>query len=892
MPALSTPPAPSASAGGPGPTGPPGQSAYSFTTAPVSAYDGQSNLTVSVQDVSWLGVTSPVFIPGVGSFEVTAVDTTNRILTLLPLKTDIGTPPYNIPSGTMVASSGFPGLNGATGNTGSQGVPGPQGPIGPQGLQGPAGQAGSTGATGPQGPTGQQGVAGPPGTTGATGATGPQGPIGVKGDAGNQGIQGIQGPNGPQGPGGPVGATGPQGPQGPPGPAVTAQGNWTPTGVYAQGDLVTWNNLIYIGLRASQNAQPDTHPQDWAVYSSIGIQGPQGATGPMGPPGAQGPQGVPGPQGPVGADGATGATGPAGAPGPTGNPGPQGATGATGATGPTGPTGPQGVPGPSVVWRGNWTSAATYNPNDGVSYNGSSYVAIATNVNNPPDTHPTEWQLIAQQGAVGPTGPQGVIGPAGPTGSQGPTGATGSQGPAGATGPPGPTQVSGDAGNTAMLGSDNLLYVPPLALATTTKIGALQKLSGNTTDVLNGTNAFGPVPLATNANQGGIIALSNKTTDFLDGTNHFQDLTSAPAITLMRLRSFNAIGNPTFEVDQRNVHAGLTYPAGSSVQFQCDRWQLQKNAATGVITARDYNNVSNTNVPGTNFTITRSQFAITVATAQATLATGEYIHVQQFVEGPSLRELISDVHSVSLLCTSTIALNFAITIRDSPVTRSYVIPCSVPANTLTLLTFPNIPVFVSGGNWNELPGNLGYYFNICLGCGTTYQATATNSWQNGNFLGYAGMTNFLATANASFSMFFVQHEPGALCTTPIDCPFGQNYDGYFGCLRYYTKSYDYGTKAGTGSNPPGFKAGVIAAQNQTYAYNNIIFTKSMAKSPSLTIYALDGSANAATAASSGGNAGIVGSSGLGQSGFDAINLNGSAAVNNLFQYHYTADTGW
>jgi len=276
--------------------------------------------------------------------------------------------------------------------------------------------------------------------------------------------------------------------------------------------------------RQNQNAQPDTHPQDWAVYSSVGIQGPAGATGPMGPSGPQGPQGVPGPQGPIGADGATGATGPAGAAGPTGNTGPQGLTGATGATGPTGPTGPQGVPGPSVVWRGNWTSAATYNANDGVSYNGNSYVAIATNVNHPPDTHPTEWQLIAQQGAVGPTGPQGPIGNTGAQGPQGPTGSQGVQGPAGATGPPGPTAVSGDAGNTAMLGSDSKIYVPTLALATTTKIGALQKLSGNTTDVLNGTNAFGPVPLATNANQGGIIALSNKATDFLDGTNHFQPI--------------------------------------------------------------------------------------------------------------------------------------------------------------------------------------------------------------------------------------------------------------------------------------------------------------------------------------------------------------------------------
>lgn len=525
MPALSTPPAPSATTGGPGPAGPPGQSAYTFTSAPVSGYSPPASVTVSVQNVSWVALNSAVFIPGVGDFEVTAINTTTPSLTLLPLKADIGTPPYNIPSGTMVAASGYPGLNGATGNTGPQGVAGPQGPVGPQGLQGPSGQAGSTGSTGPQGPTGPQGAAGPPGTTGATGATGPQGPIGVKGNTGDQGIQGIQGPNGPQGPTGPVGATGPQGPQGPPGPAVTAQGNWNPSTVYAQGDLVTWNNLIYIGLAASQNAQPDQHPNLWAVYSSVGIQGPAGATGPMGPPGAQGPQGVAGPQGPTGPTGPTGATGADGPVGATGAAGPPGTTGATGATGPAGPAGPQGVPGPSVVWRGNWNSASTYNANDGVSYQGNSYVAISTNVNNPPPS--TAWQLIAQQGAVGPTGPQGPIGNTGPAGPTGATGSQGPTGPQGATGPPGPTAVSGDAGNIAMLGSDSRIFVPPPQLATSTKLGSIPAISTKATDVLNGTNAFGPVPLATTSNQGGIIALSNNATDFLDGTNHFQNLAGA-----------------------------------------------------------------------------------------------------------------------------------------------------------------------------------------------------------------------------------------------------------------------------------------------------------------------------------------------------------------------------
>jgi collagen triple helix repeat protein len=866
MPALSTPPPLTGSAGGPGPTGPPGQSAYSFTTAPVSAYDGHSNLTVSVQDVSWLGVTSPVFIPGVGSFEVTAIDTTNKTLTLLPLKTDIGTPPYNIPSGTMVASSGFPGLNGATGNTGPQGIPGPQGAIGPQGLQGPAGQAGSTGATGPQGPTGQQGVAGPPGTTGATGATGPQGPIGVKGDQGNQGIQGIQGPSGPQGPTGAIGATGPQGPQGPPGPAVTAQGLWNNTAVYAQGDLVTYNNLIYIGLRANQNAQPDTHPQDWAVYSSVGIEGPAGATGPMGPAGPQGPQGVPGPQGPVGADGATGATGPAGAAGPTGNTGPQGATGATGATGPTGPTGPQGVPGPSVVWRGNWSSAATYNANDGVSYNGSSYVAIATNANHPPDTHPTEWQLIAQQGAVGPTGPQGVIGPAGPTGSQGPTGATGSQGPTGATGPPGPTTVSGDAGNTAMLGTDGKLYVPTLALATTTKIGALQKLSGNTTD-------------------------------FLDGTNTFQPLANAvqPVIWSVRLRSFNAIGNPNFEVAQRNCRSAIVNP-GAGVMLE-DRWQFGTNlSATGQTFLTSLSAGQGVPVPGTNFIITTAFLRVTVGTQKTSLAAGDVLYLQQNIEGSGFRELMSDVHSSQVLVRSSVAnLKFSVYLKDPTGTRTLTKLCTLgAANTITLIQLPNLPVFPSAGTFTAAIGSAGYSWGIGLAGGSSVVSPANDTWQNGNFGTALGQDNFMANAAGStFEVFFVQHEPGALCSTPIDCSFGQNLDGALGCLRYFYKTYRYAIKPGNASDQNGAPMLRNTRSADSLVLGWLPFAKIMAKTPTIVGYSTTGTINAIRDITNGVDRGITASGwGAGETGFEGFQISGAASALVDYAFHYTADTGW
>ncbi len=93
-----------------------------------------------------------------------------------------------------------------------------------------------------------------------------------------------------------------------------------------------------------------------------------------------------------------------GAPGAQGPQGPNGLSGSPGAAGPTGPTGlqgPQGPSGGSTNWRGTWNSGASYNAIDAVAYNGSSYIALSTNVNAQPDISPGIWQLLAAAGTSG-----------------------------------------------------------------------------------------------------------------------------------------------------------------------------------------------------------------------------------------------------------------------------------------------------------------------------------------------------------------------------------------------------------------------------------------------------------------------------------------------------------
>jgi hypothetical protein len=236
-----------------------------------------------------------------------------------------------------------------------------------------------TGPTGPQGPAGTTGPIGP------AGATGPAGPQGATGAAGSPGATGAPGPGG---------AAGPAGPQG---NGFNFRNAFNASSSYAVNDVVTYNGSTYVATAANQgpnNTTPDVNTA-WTLMAAEGATGPAGPSG--GPPGPQGPAG---PAGPQGATGATGSQGPLGLPGPAGAAGAQGPAGAAGANG----TG--------FNFRNAFNASATYAVDDVVTYNGSTYVAIAANQgpSNPtPDTNPAAWTLMAAGGAASFTGTAGDV---------------------------------------------------------------------------------------------------------------------------------------------------------------------------------------------------------------------------------------------------------------------------------------------------------------------------------------------------------------------------------------------------------------------------------------------------------------------------------------------------
>jgi hypothetical protein len=369
-----------------------------------------------------------------------------------------------------------------------------------------------------------------------------------------------------------------------------------------------------------------------------------------------------------------------------------------------------------------------------------------------------------------------------------------------------------------------------------------------------------------------------------------------------RLRSFNSVGNCNFEVDQ--LRAGVVSdPTGATAKV-IDRWTCNRAAGTTArVSAQSVVNAGGPILlPGTNFGVSANYFRVTLTTAQAVLAAGDYLYLLQSVEGPMWRELSSDVHSISILCRSSVAnLTFGLSLRDSGGTRSLTKLCTLgAANTLTLIQLPNLPVWASGGGFVSTPGSAGYLFAVTLAAGTTFTSPANDTWQNGNFLGATGQINFAAQAvNSTFDLCFIQHEPGSQCTTLLDVPFSGANGNLAACQRYLAKSYDYATKPAT-LTTNSMISGTVA-QGQVAWRGNIRYPVTMAKVPTITLYsATTGAVNTANYEVNVFTAGTMTTGAIavssilaiGDSGFNGFTSSGNSGGVGQWFAHYTADTGW
>lgn len=190
-----------------------------------------------------------------------------------------------------------------------------------------------------------------------------------------------------------------------------------------------------------------------------------------------------------------------------------------------------GVQGPAgtATWRNAWSSSTTYAVADAVGYLGSSYIAISANTNQLP-TNATYWSLMAQAGTPGATGATGPTGPTGPAGANGANGATGPQGPAGAAGANGANGTNGATGATGPAGTTG--PQGPAGMTGATGLQGPQGPSGGTANWRNSWSSGATYAVfdAVNYLGSSYIAIAAGTGNLPTNTAYWQLLASAGSI--------------------------------------------------------------------------------------------------------------------------------------------------------------------------------------------------------------------------------------------------------------------------------------------------------------------------------------------------------------------------
>lgn len=258
---------------------------------------------------------------------------------------------------------------------------------------------------------------------------------------------------------------------------------------------------------------------------------------------------------------------------------------------------------------------------------------------------------------------------------------------------------------------------------------------------------------------------------------------------------FNYVVNPGFQISQQNGDTS----GNVSQYYPADQWHLQSPMAPWVTRA------ASSSIAGPYY----CSFA--PAAAKPALAAGDYISVVQYIEGNRIANLrwgTANAKPIVVRFNAGVSApgTYALAIRNIPSNRSYVTPIVMSSTWQTYSFY--IPGDTAGTWASDTAG--GISVGISAVVGTTYHAPATNQWNAGNFIGFAGMSNLAATAGQSFSFAQVglyADPDGTGRAPPWQCP--SVAEDYYDCLRYYHKwvvgtgiAYNTTTTPNRANGPP------------------------------------------------------------------------------------------
>jgi hypothetical protein len=335
----------------------------------------------------------------------------------------------------------------------------------------------------------------------------------------------------------------------------------------------------------------------------------------------------------------------------------------------------------------------------------------------------------------------------------------------------------------------------------------------------------------------------------------------------------NRIINGAMVIDQRN--AGASVSSG----FPVDRWSIGASQASKFTAQRNAGSVT----PPAGFI---NYLGMTSSSAYSVTST-DYFFVSQVPEGFNAADFAFGSASatsvtLSFRAYSSLTGTFGGCIKNGNANRSYPFSYTISsANTWTTISI-TIPGDTSG-TWATDNSAWGYVL-FCLGSGSTRLGTV-NTWAAANYDGPTGATSVVGTNGATFYITGVQLEKGSTATSFDYRSIGTE---LFLCQRYFEKSYNIGTVAGTATEAGMAQSSQNAATSGTgFIGANISWKVSKRGAPTTTLYDVAGTINTTTRYTLGGTTGAGQNGTVQDSNENFLSVYSSGTTNTAgIKFHY------
>ena len=235
----------------------------------------------------------------------------------------------------------------------------------------------------------------------------------------------------------------------------------------------------------------------------------------------------------------------------------------------------------------------------------------------------------------------------------------------------------------------------------------------------------------------------------------------------------NILINGNFDIWQR----GTSFAAIAANAYSVDR--LTQTHVTDAV----YTILRDTDVPTQAESGIKSNYSLKldVTTADASITAGEYVMLQQRLEGYDFTPLVGKTATLSFWVKAVKAGIYCVNFGNN-VDRSYIVEYTINTASTWEKKTVTLDFDYTGGTWDYTNGT-GLVVEWCLAVGSTYQTTA-DAWQTGTFLGTVNQVNGVDSTDNNFWLAQIKLEEGSVATPFVPRPIGEELAL---CQRYYEK---------------------------------------------------------------------------------------------------------